>query len=231
MLRDRDTPGAVVINEALELARTFSTEESVKFINGMLDAIRKKIDALKALPRRSREQTENTNPFLEKPWPRFFSVSSVVELVYVFTRRANTATPIEPRGAREARGGDLSRAGSIGATRSLSWSDEYGERTHDELEADRIETKTSGRILAIRSFGKANFLVLSDGHRQDPGVHPAGRAAAARFPDLQAARFRRLGRRRRPSVPDARPTSSRSGPRGCTSSRSVCCRCRRSGTG
>jgi transcription termination factor NusB len=32
-----------VINEALELARTFTTEESVKFINGMLDAIRKKI--------------------------------------------------------------------------------------------------------------------------------------------------------------------------------------------
>ena len=42
--RDRGTPPAVVINEALELARTFSTEESVKFINGMLDAIRKKID-------------------------------------------------------------------------------------------------------------------------------------------------------------------------------------------
>ena len=39
----------------------------------------------------------------------------------------------------------------------------YGERTHDELEADRIETTTSGRILAMRSFGKANFLVLSDG--------------------------------------------------------------------
>jgi transcription antitermination protein NusB len=43
MLRDRDTPPAVVINEALELARTFSTEEAVKFINGMLDAIRKKL--------------------------------------------------------------------------------------------------------------------------------------------------------------------------------------------
>ena len=41
--------------------------------------------------------------------------------------------------------------------------EQYGERTHDELEADRIETRTSGRILAIRSFGKANFLVLSDG--------------------------------------------------------------------
>ena len=40
----QETPAAVVINEALELARTFSTEESVKFINGMLDAIRKKIE-------------------------------------------------------------------------------------------------------------------------------------------------------------------------------------------
>ena len=42
--------------------------------------------------------------------------------------------------------------------------DAYGGRTHDELEADRIETVTAGRILAIRAFGKANFLVLSDGH-------------------------------------------------------------------
>jgi len=39
----------------------------------------------------------------------------------------------------------------------------YSGRNHDELEADRIETVTSGRILGIRSFGKANFLVLSDG--------------------------------------------------------------------
>lgn len=43
MLRDVSTPPAVVINEALELARTFTTEASVKFINGMLDAIRKKL--------------------------------------------------------------------------------------------------------------------------------------------------------------------------------------------
>jgi N utilization substance protein B len=44
MLRDPGTPPAVVINEALELARTFSTEDAVKFINGMLDGIRKKIE-------------------------------------------------------------------------------------------------------------------------------------------------------------------------------------------
>jgi N utilization substance protein B len=43
LLQQRE-PAAVVINEALELARTFSTEEAVKFINGMLDAVKKKIE-------------------------------------------------------------------------------------------------------------------------------------------------------------------------------------------
>jgi N utilization substance protein B len=43
--RDRETPPPVIINEALELARTFSTEDAVKFINGVLDTIRKKLDA------------------------------------------------------------------------------------------------------------------------------------------------------------------------------------------
>jgi N utilization substance protein B len=36
-----DTPPAVIMNEALELARTFSGDESVKFVNGVLDGIRK----------------------------------------------------------------------------------------------------------------------------------------------------------------------------------------------
>jgi lysyl-tRNA synthetase class 2 len=36
-------------------------------------------------------------------------------------------------------------------------------KSHDALEAERPEAMTSGRILAIRSFGKANFLVVSDG--------------------------------------------------------------------
>ena len=44
LIRDPATPSAVVINEALELARTFATEESVKFINGMLDGIRKTLE-------------------------------------------------------------------------------------------------------------------------------------------------------------------------------------------
>jgi len=39
LLARPETPRAVVINEALELARTFSTEAAVKFVNGVLDAI------------------------------------------------------------------------------------------------------------------------------------------------------------------------------------------------
>jgi transcription antitermination protein NusB len=35
----KETPAAVVIDEALELARQFSGEESISFINGVLDAV------------------------------------------------------------------------------------------------------------------------------------------------------------------------------------------------
>src|SRR5687768_14223033 len=41
-----DTPHTVVINEALEIARRFSTFEATQFINGILDAI--KLDLEKA---------------------------------------------------------------------------------------------------------------------------------------------------------------------------------------
>jgi len=40
-LYEPDTPAKVIINEALELARTFSTDDSVRFINGVLDAVRR----------------------------------------------------------------------------------------------------------------------------------------------------------------------------------------------
>jgi lysyl-tRNA synthetase class 2 len=42
----------------------------------------------------------------------------------------------------------------------------HGARSKEDLEAGAIQTRTAGRILAIRSFGKANFLVLSDGAAQ-----------------------------------------------------------------
>jgi lysyl-tRNA synthetase class 2 len=39
----------------------------------------------------------------------------------------------------------------------------HGTKDHAALEAERPETTVAGRILAVRAFGKANFLVLSDG--------------------------------------------------------------------
>jgi transcription antitermination protein NusB len=38
------TPRAVVINEALEIARKFSSPESVQFLNGVLDSVGKELE-------------------------------------------------------------------------------------------------------------------------------------------------------------------------------------------
>ena len=40
---------------------------------------------------------------------------------------------------------------------------DYSDRSGESLEQDRVETVTAGRVLAIRSFGKASFLAFSDG--------------------------------------------------------------------
>ena len=44
-LYDVETPPSVVINEAIEIARRFSAQESPQFINGILDGIRKEVEA------------------------------------------------------------------------------------------------------------------------------------------------------------------------------------------
>jgi N utilization substance protein B len=43
-LYEPDTPATVIINEALELARAFSSEEAVPFVNGVLDGIKRKLE-------------------------------------------------------------------------------------------------------------------------------------------------------------------------------------------
>jgi N utilization substance protein B len=43
MLAAPETPAKVIINEALELTRTYSGEEAVAFVNGILDAVRKSL--------------------------------------------------------------------------------------------------------------------------------------------------------------------------------------------
>jgi transcription antitermination protein NusB len=43
------TPRAVIINEAIEIARKFSAPESAQFINGVLDSIGKELEAGRAV--------------------------------------------------------------------------------------------------------------------------------------------------------------------------------------
>jgi N utilization substance protein B len=40
---ERETPAAVVLDEAVELAKRFGEEDSPSFVNGVLDAIRKRV--------------------------------------------------------------------------------------------------------------------------------------------------------------------------------------------
>lgn len=44
-LLTKSTPPGVVINEALEIAKRFSSPESVAFVNGVLDAVNQELNA------------------------------------------------------------------------------------------------------------------------------------------------------------------------------------------
>lgn len=58
-----DTPHTVVINEALEIARTFSSYEATQFINGLLDAIRLDLESKSAKePAPASESKTASNP-------------------------------------------------------------------------------------------------------------------------------------------------------------------------
>jgi N utilization substance protein B len=50
-LTGAQTPPKVVIDEAIELAREFSTEQSPAFVNGVLDAVLREVRALVSDPR------------------------------------------------------------------------------------------------------------------------------------------------------------------------------------
>jgi N utilization substance protein B len=52
MLYDPEVPPVVAIDEAIEVARKFGSEESGAFINGILDAVRKRIERGEITPRR-----------------------------------------------------------------------------------------------------------------------------------------------------------------------------------
>ena len=51
MLGYPTTPRAVIINEAIEIARKFSSPESAQFINGVLDSIGKELESARNVER------------------------------------------------------------------------------------------------------------------------------------------------------------------------------------
>jgi len=57
-LTSGETPPKVVIDEAIELAKSFSTEQSPAFVNGVLDAVLKEIKSLTSLSKSEHRDTE-----------------------------------------------------------------------------------------------------------------------------------------------------------------------------
>ena len=49
LLFESDTPAAVVLDEAVDIARRFGSEDSPAFVNGVLDAVRRRIESGGAL--------------------------------------------------------------------------------------------------------------------------------------------------------------------------------------
>lgn len=62
-----DIPPKVTINEAIEIAKAFSTEKSGKFINGVLDTILDKMRATKTLKKTGRGLLDTTPQSSTKP--------------------------------------------------------------------------------------------------------------------------------------------------------------------
>jgi N utilization substance protein B len=60
MLHRPDIPPVVSINEAVDLAKYFNTSESGRFVNGILDRIRKEIDRPARTAKGERTDSETT---------------------------------------------------------------------------------------------------------------------------------------------------------------------------
>jgi len=55
LLYEKNMAPAIVINEAIEIAKKYSSEEGATFVNGILDAVRKKIQALNKGPEEKKD--------------------------------------------------------------------------------------------------------------------------------------------------------------------------------
>jgi len=54
-LYEKNVAPAVVINEAIEIAKKYSSDQAAAFVNGILDAVRKKLEANKGSSRKRKD--------------------------------------------------------------------------------------------------------------------------------------------------------------------------------
>jgi transcription antitermination protein NusB len=79
-LHQDSTPRTVAINEALEIARRFSTHEATQFINGILDAIKRDLDTqvpAKAIAKAKAPVEEAPEEIIEKEIVEEVTVATV----------------------------------------------------------------------------------------------------------------------------------------------------------
>jgi N utilization substance protein B len=55
LLYEESLAPAIVINEAIEIAKKYSSEEGATFVNGVLDAVRKEIQRMKESPKEEKD--------------------------------------------------------------------------------------------------------------------------------------------------------------------------------
>ena len=55
LLYEESLAPAIVINEAIEIAKKYSSEDGATFVNGILDAVRKEIQAMKKVPEEEKD--------------------------------------------------------------------------------------------------------------------------------------------------------------------------------
>lgn len=55
LLFEKNVAPAIVINEAIEIAKKYSTEDAAAFVNGILDGIRKKMETEEILPKKGKD--------------------------------------------------------------------------------------------------------------------------------------------------------------------------------
>ena len=122
LMHEPQTPAAVVIDEAVELAKRFSEADSPAFVNGVLDALRQEgamseepqggsrprtSHPSRAGPRNRRRAWRRCGPFAAlgvNPYPNRFARSHLSREIHA-AHGAKSAEELEAEGARGAGGG------------------------------------------------------------------------------------------------------------------------------